>query len=221
MKYLDEALRELAAKDKRWQVIINNCPALEYGPPDTPYIGLTSSIASQQLSTKVARVIWKRFEDLFGGRYPVPGEVLAMEDIRLRLIGFSNAKVQYIKNIARYFEENAHSRDSLLMMQDEEVLAELTAIKGVGEWTVQMLQIFDLHRPDIWPVKDLGVQQGFAGMYNLDLPVKELVIIMKEEAINWQPYRSAAALLLWKWKDIGFQGIDDVHTLNKKRKRKK
>jgi DNA-3-methyladenine glycosylase II len=84
--------------------------------------------------------------DLFNGIYPEPQQVLDMEDSQLRAIGFSNAKVQYVKNIAQYFVDKPHSLGDLLEKTDEELLRELTSIKGVGEWTVQMLQIFSMHQ---------------------------------------------------------------------------
>jgi DNA-3-methyladenine glycosylase II len=220
MNYLSEAFNFLSNKDPRWEIIIRQCQPLIYDTPMEPYWDLTSSIASQQLSTHVAKVIWKRFLDLFNGIYPEPQQVLDMEDSQLRAIGFSNAKVQYVKNIAQYFVDKPHSLGDLLEKTDEELLRELTSIKGVGEWTVQMLQIFSMHRPDIWPVKDLGVQQSFAMMYHLNMPVKELIVEMKAEAIKWQPFRSAAALLLWKWKEGGYPEKELIHTMKKGKKKR-
>lgn len=219
MNYLPEALDFITKKDERFAVILKQCPPLNYDPPAQPYIHLMSSIASQQLSTKVARVIWDRFLALFDDRYPHPEQVLQLKDEDLRSTGFSSAKSQYIKNIARHFADTGHDSLSISAMDDTSLLSELTSIKGVGEWTVQMLQIFNLHRPDIWPVKDLGIQQGFAALFNLNLALKDLLTAMNHEADRWKPYRSAASLLIWKWKDTGYPALEEVQKMGKPKRR--
>ncbi len=103
-------------------------------------------------------------------------------------------------------------------MDDLELLKEFSSIKGVGEWTVQMLQIFNLHRPDILPVKDLGVRQAYSNFYGLNLTERELILHMNEKAEKWSPYRSAASLLLWNWKNHQFPGLEEIQKLNKNSK---
>ncbi len=210
MNYLPEAFNYLRRADKRFDFIIDELPEFTFEAPPLPYVGLMSSVASQQLSTKVAKVIWLRFLDLFEDKFPHAIIVKEMDKEVLRSIGFSYAKAQYVINIAEHFHEMNHSNENLVNLSDDELLKALTAIKGVGEWTVQMLQIFNLHKTDIWPIKDLGVQQGFAKMYQLDATDKDLPKKMTIIAEKWRPYRSAASLLLWKWKDSGFPNLAKV-----------
>ncbi len=214
MKYLPEALSYLEKADKRFKLIIKELPELVFNDPLEPYVDLISSVASQQLSTKAARVIWGRFLALFEDKYPHPAIVKELDVEILRSLGFSYAKSQYVKNIASFFDEHKYDGPELGQMSDEELLKTLISIKGVGEWTVQMLQIFNLHRSDIWPTKDLGVQQSFAKMHNLDPLIKGFPKQMEEMAEGWRPYRSAAALLLWKWKDVGYPNLTGVLSLN-------
>lgn len=216
MKYLPEALTNLGKKDKRFKLIIKELPELIYDDPVEPYVDLMSSVASQQLSTKVAKVIWARFLALFDDKYPHPEVVKELDVEILRGLGFSYAKSNYVKNIAAFFDEHKFDLKALSNMSDEELLKTLSSIKGVGEWTVQMLQIFNLHRSDIWPTKDLGVQQSFAKLHSLDPTVKGFPKQMEVMAEGWRPYRSAAALVLWKWKDIGYPNLTGVLSVNVK-----
>lgn len=218
MKYLQDAFNYLSSLDSRLELIIKALPHPQYSEPQLPYLGLMSSVASQQLSTKVAKVIWDRFLNLFEDQYPHPSIVREMDKEVLRSIGFSYAKAQYVINIGHYFHENDFDHQHLDSMSDEDLLKSLTSIKGVGEWTVQMLQIFTLHKEDIWPVKDLGVQQGFAKMLDIDPLSKDLTKMMNTFAEKWRPYRSAVALLLWKWKDSGCPDIENIHLIKEKKK---
>ncbi|HPB52650.1 MAG TPA: hypothetical protein PLC76_00760 [Saprospiraceae bacterium] len=218
MKYLPEAIEFLYQQDAGWAVLVELTSIPEFGVPEPPYIELMSSIVSQQLSTKVAKVIWNRFVDLFPRGFPEPSLVIELSDLQLREIGFSNAKANYVKNIAGHFLAAPYTRDSLEAMDDLELLKEFSSIKGVGEWTVQMLQIFNLHRPDILPVKDLGVRQAYSHFYGLNLTERDLILHMNEKAEKWRPYRSAASLLLWNWKNHQFPGLEEIQKLNKNSK---
>lgn len=213
MNYLPEAFKYLRKVDERFDHIIDELPEFSFEAPPLPYVGLMSSVVSQQLSTKVAKVIWLRFLDLFDDKFPHAVIVREMDKEILRSIGFSYAKAQYVINIAEHFHQMNHSNEKLFNLSDEELLTTLTSIKGVGEWTVQMLQIFNLHKMDIWPTKDLGVQQGFAKMHQLDATAKDLPKKMTLIAEKWRPYRSAASLLLWKWKDSGFPNLAKVQAV--------
>jgi len=221
MNYLPEAFTYLRSVDARFDLIIDELPEFVYNEPRLPYVGLMSSIVSQQLSTKVAKVIWERFLNLFNDKYPHPAIVREMDKEVLRSIGFSYAKAQYVINIGDFFHQNDLDHQTLNELSDEELLKSLTSIKGVGEWTVQMLQIFTLHKQDIWPVKDLGVQQGFAKLLNIDPLAKDLTKTMNTFADKWRPYRSAVALILWKWKDSGCPNIENVHLIKEKKSRAK
>jgi len=163
---------------------------------------LMASIMSQQLSTKVAAVIYKRFLDLFDGEEPTPQQVLAKDHATLRAIGLSNAKVTYVQNVARFCIENEVTDKKLLEMSNEAIIDFLVQIKGVGQWTVEMLLMFTLGRADVFPLDDLGIQQAIAGIYNLEgVDKKALKEKMLKVAAKWKPYRTYACIHLWRWKD--------------------
>ena len=165
---------------------------------------LMASIMSQQLSTKVAKVIYHRFLDLYKGKEPSPQQVLDTAPETLRAIGLSNAKVSYVHNVARFCIEHKITDKKLLAMSNEAIIEQLTTIKGVGTWTVEMLLMFTLGREDVFAVDDLGIQQAMTKLYNLDNSDKKA---MKEKMIRlsskWTPYRTYACLHLWAWKDEG------------------
>ncbi len=167
------------------------------------YHALLSSIVSQQLSTKVVKVIWKRFTDLFVDGYPSAEALLAKEHELLRKVGLSNNKVRYVKNVAEFKLSHDMSYDYLEQLTDEEIIAYLTKIKGVGKWTVQMILMFPMDRPNVFPEDDLGIQNIMKSLYNIELEKKELKLKMNEIAKIWSPYRSIASKYLW---EIGDQG---------------
>lgn len=163
---------------------------------------LMASIMSQQLSTKVAAVIFKRFLELYKGKEPKPHQVIDTPNETLRAIGLSNAKVGYIKNVAQFCIEHSINDKKLAKLTNEEIVELLVQIKGVGKWTVEMLLMFSLGREDVFAVDDLGIQQAMTKIYKLDATDKKS---MKEKMLkisaNWSPYRTYACLHLWKWKD--------------------
>ncbi len=163
---------------------------------------LITSIMGQQLSTKVAQVIFKRFLGIYDGRDPTPKQVLETSNETLRAIGLSNAKVSYVKNVAQFCIENNISDEKLLTMSNDEIIELLTTIKGVGKWTVEMLLMFTLGREDVFAVDDLGIQQGMMKVYKLDnQDKKKFKQDMLAISAKWSPYRTYACLYLWKWKD--------------------
>lgn len=162
------------------------------------YRELLSSIVSQQLSVKVADVIWGRFIELFGDGYPHATTILSLEDEVLRSAGLSRQKLSYIKNVAQFSLENDMSFEYLNAMSDEEIIKYLTAIKGIGKWTVQMVLMFPMDRPDIFPVDDLGIQVKMKYWYKLDLEKKALKDELIKISEKWKPYRSLGAKYLWK-----------------------
>ncbi len=163
---------------------------------------LMASIMSQQLSTKVAAIIYQRFLNLYNGKEPKPQQVLDTPNETLRAIGLSNAKVSYVKNVAAFCIENKISDKKLLTMSNEEIIDLLIRIKGVGRWTVEMLLMFSLGREDVFAVDDLGIQQSMIKVFNLNISDKKL---LKQTMLNlsakWSPYRTYACLHLWRWKD--------------------
>ena len=162
------------------------------------YHSLLSSIVSQQLSTKVVKIIWNRFTDLFVDGYPDAESLLSKEHEILRRIGLSNSKANYVKNVAAFYLENNMSFDYLQAMSDDQIIEYLSQIKGVGKWTVQMILMFPMDRPNVFPVDDLGIQNSMKRLYEIDLEKKELKIRMNEISLQWEPYRTLASKYLWK-----------------------
>lgn len=162
---------------------------------------LVGSIISQQLSVKVARVIQQRFLDLFDGRFPPNKVILKREDAELRAIGLSYQKLSYIKNIAAHFEEHKLDRHEWNLMDDADIIRELTKIKGVGQWTAEMVLMFGLCRPDVFSPGDYGIQMAMKKLYRLELEGKALQQKMLGIADKWRPYRTTACMYLWAWKD--------------------
>lgn len=165
------------------------------------WLYLCYSIMSQQLSTKVARVIKQRFLDLYNGD-PSPEQIINTPFEKLRSIGLSNAKVNYVQNVAHFELEQGMSHKKLSKMNDGEVIDYLTQIKGVGRWTCEMLLMFALEREDVFAPDDLGLQQAIISLYSLKhRKKKNLQAAIHKIAEQWSPYRSYACLYLWRWKD--------------------
>ena len=139
---------------------------------NTP-IRLIASIISQQLSTKVAKIIFDRFLNLYNGKEPTCEQVLATDATLLRSIGLSNSKVAYVQNVAQFFLDQKITDKQLYKMQPEEVIELLTQIKGVGRWTVEMLLMFSLGHENVFAVDDLGIQQAMIKLYKIKYDSKK------------------------------------------------
>ncbi|MCS5646522.1 MAG: DNA-3-methyladenine glycosylase [Candidatus Marinimicrobia bacterium] len=166
--------------------------------PETDYFkSLTRSIVYQQLSGKAAKTILDRFILLYKDKsYPTPVDVINIDHEKLRSVGLSNSKAQYIKNIAHAFLDNPDTYDSLEKMDDQDIIDTLITIKGVGPWTAQMFLMFTLNRPDVFPVTDLGVQKGFKHYYKLsEMPTPGQMLKKSEQ---WAPYRTVVSLYFWR-----------------------
>ena len=163
------------------------------------YYALLESIVSQQLSTKVVRIIWQRFLDLFPNGYPNQEHLIYLDEQTLRKAGLSFRKINYLKNVAEFSLENNMTFEYLHQKTDEEIIEYLTTIKGVGKWTVQMILMFPMDRIDVFPVDDLGIQQAMKKMYNIDLDKKILIPKLIEISETWKPYRSLASKYLWRF----------------------
>lgn len=165
------------------------------------YYDLVRTIAYQQLSGKAAGTIFGRFLDLFEDAYPHAQIVidLAIED--MRAVGLSRQKANYIQNIATFFQEEKCFEKEWNAYTDEALIEYLTQIKGVGKWTVQMILMFTLERPDVFPIDDLGVRQAMIRLYEVTETAKAQRQKLTTIAENWRPYRTLACRYLWCWKD--------------------
>ena len=199
---IEQAVQHLKKHDPL-RVVIEQVQMPDFTPSRRVYYNLLESIVSQQLSVKVADVIFNRFLALFPDGYPHPEQVLSIEFERLRGVGLSNQKANYLRNVAQFSLENdleGHDWDS---MNEVEIIEFLTQIKGVGKWTVEMLLMFTLGRLDVLPVDDLGIQQGMQKLFSIEETGKNLKIRMIELAEPWRPYRTIACRYLWRYKDTG------------------
>jgi len=189
------------SKDKKLKKIIDQKQLKKLVRRKKIYIHLCGSIMSQQLSTKVADVIHKRFLNLFGGE-PTPMQILDTPFETLRSIGLSNAKANYVRNVAKFSIDSGIEYKKLNKMTNDEVIEYLTQIKGVGRWTVEMLLMFTLGREDVFAIDDLGIQNAMKKIYKLDNSDKKK---FREDLLRisqkWSPYRTYACLHLWQWKD--------------------
>ncbi len=164
-----------------------------------PYIALIESITSQQLSVKAAATIYGRLCALFPGKRPVARRLAEMDLATLRSVGLSRQKSDYVRNVARFAMDGGLKRSLLDSMSDDEVITHLTQIKGVGRWTVEMLLMFCLERPDVFSADDLGIQNAMKSLYKLESKGPALRRRMARIATPWSPHRTLACMYLWKW----------------------
>ncbi|WP_439882375.1 DNA-3-methyladenine glycosylase family protein [Pontibacter sp. MBLB2868] len=195
--FTPEALTVLT-QDPIMAAIIEKGTPLKSSKSEDLYFKLLGSIVSQQLSTKVAAVIFKRFNELFPENYPHPHLVLESTDEVLRSAGLSFQKIGYVRNVATFAAAGNLEHATINALADEDLIKHLTQIKGVGRWTVEMLLMFALERPDILPVDDLGIQNAMKRHYGIDETGKQLRLKMQEVAEAWRPYRTIASKYLWQ-----------------------
>ena len=198
----NESLQQLRRADPKLAGLIDR-----FGSPDEvlrrrgrrpgdAYGALVRAIVGQQLSTKAARTIFERLVELFDGRTPTPRELLAVDPEQLRGVGLSRAKAAYLRDLAEHIEDGELDLERLPELPDEEVAEQLIAIKGLGQWTVDMFLIFHLGRPDVLPVGDLGIRRAAQLEYGLkELPAPDE---LRRLAEPWRPHRSLACLYLWR-----------------------
>jgi DNA-3-methyladenine glycosylase II len=190
------------SKDRKLKKLIEEQGEKQLRKKKNIPLRLCASIMSQQLSVKVAEVIFKRFLELYGKKEPTPQQIFNTPHETLRGIGLSNAKVNYVKNVAQFAIEHGMDDKKLAKMSNEEIIEYLVPIKGVGRWTVEMLLMFALGREDVFAPDDLGVQNAMIALYKLEkINKKEFYENMQRIAAKWSPYRTYACLHLWNWKD--------------------
>lgn len=196
-----KALRHLVKVDPILAAVIKKVKLEHREPYPNHFEYLVGSIISQQLSTKAADTIERRFKELFGKRgFPKPEVVIRMPDTKLRSAGLSNAKVAFIKDLSRHIAEKKIRIKKLPQLSAEEIMLELIAVKGIGKWTVEMFLIGGLGHPDVFSYGDLGLRNAMQRLYGLrKTPTEKRAAQISN---NWKPYRSVASRLLWKSLDM-------------------
>ena len=196
----DHAHQLLSASNVRMAALIARSRRYEIEPAVSirPFDALAESIVYQQLHGKAAAAIWNRVRALYPKKKRLdPAKVLATPDQTLRASGLSRAKIAAIKDLAaKTMDGTLPSGRALLKMSDDEIIAILTQVRGIGRWTVEMILLFDLGRPDVWPVDDYGVRKGFAKTFSRrKLPTPKQLLKFGEK---WRPHRSVAAWYFWR-----------------------
>jgi DNA-3-methyladenine glycosylase II len=182
-------------KDRKLAKIIDRVGEFNLSLTKNPYQSLVEAIITQQLSGKAADSISTRFRAIYG-RFPKPADVMETSDAKLRKAGLSYMKVSYIKDLSKKVESKEIRLAYMKNLTDEEIIVQLTQVKGIGRWTAEMFLIFSLGRLDVLPVGDLGLKKGIQKLYSLEeLPEKEQ---MERIAEKWKPYRSVATWYLWR-----------------------
>ena len=196
--YWDAAKRELSAADPVLASVISDNEGPGLSSKGDMFLTLASSIVSQQISTAAAKMVWARFEGLLGEVRP--DAVLSVSHEQMRRCGLSGRKADYIRGIAKAWRSGYGDRD-WDSMSDEEVLALLTGLRGVGAWTAEMIMIFTLLRPDVFPVGDVGVVRAVERLYSDGRAMSKQEILEKSE--EWKPWRTVATWYLWRSIDPG------------------
>ncbi|MBI5310998.1 MAG: DNA-3-methyladenine glycosylase 2 family protein [Actinobacteria bacterium] len=166
------------------------------GRPDDHYGTLMRAIVGQQVSTAAARTVYARLCDRFGGGTPTPRQILDDDPEQLRTVGLSRAKTSYLRSLAEHVVSGELELDRLEELDDEAVIAELVAVKGIGVWSAQMFLMFHLKRPDVLPTGDLGIRRAVQIAYSMEeLPSPAP---LTEIAEPWRPHRTLACRYLWR-----------------------
>jgi DNA-3-methyladenine glycosylase II len=200
-----KARKALAASDPTMAALIERVGKIDIATrlrrrkeeaPADAYGALLRAIIGQQLSTKAARTIYLRVLELFGGSTPSPEQLLEASEEELRACGLSGRKTEYVRDLASHVISGELELDRLQQLEDEEVIEEIVAVRGLGRWTAEMFLIFHLERPDVLSGGDLGIRKAIQIEYGLEeMPPPKQVLEIGEP---WRPYRSLASLYLWE-----------------------
>ncbi|MEA2299836.1 MAG: DNA-3-methyladenine glycosylase [Solirubrobacteraceae bacterium] len=200
---MDQAIAALRAADPVLAGLIDAVgatppePRPDRPPPGEHYAALVRTITGQQLSVRAARAIWTKLLAAFDDRPPTPAEVLDADPEELRAAaGLSRAKVSYLRSLAEHVETGELELDRLEELSDSEVISELTAIRGLGEWSAHMFLMFQLERPDVLAAGDLGIRRAVQLAY--DLPALPAPAELEALGERWRPYRTTACRVLWR-----------------------
>jgi DNA-3-methyladenine glycosylase II len=193
-EYWDRAKRALAREDAVLGAIIRRYPKVHLQQRGEPFFTLARAIVGQQISVKAAQSVWNRFEACVG--FVSPERVLLVERMQLRACGLSDRKVEYVADLAQHFADGRIHVHRWPEMDDEAIIEELTEVRGIGRWTAEMFLMFNLLRPDVFPLDDLGLQKGIRVAYFKGRKVS--VRTMRRLGDAWRPWRSVATWYLWR-----------------------
>jgi DNA-3-methyladenine glycosylase II len=183
----------LSKKDKHLKKLIAKHGPCKIKPHSKYFVSLCDAIISQQLSVKASATIERRFHELFSKGQATPKETIQYSAEQLRSVGVSNQKAKYLISLAEHFLDGTINPLQLKRLSDEEIIAALTAVKGIGKWTAEMFLIFTLGRPDVFSVGDLGLRNAVKKLYNIHTHNE-----IEEFAERWKPHRSVASWYLWR-----------------------
>ena len=200
-----QARKALAASDPVLAALIEEIGPLDVSErerrrktvrPDDAFGALVRAVVGQQLSTKAARTIYGRLLDLFDGRVPGPEDLIDASEADLRGVGLSGRKVEYLRDLAGHVLRGELELERLADLDDDDVIAEIVAVRGFGQWSAEMFLMFHLERPDVVSGGDLGIRRAIQLAYGLDEMPKPAEVVERAEA--WRPNRSLACLYLWE-----------------------
>jgi 3-methyladenine DNA glycosylase/8-oxoguanine DNA glycosylase len=199
-----KAVKHLQANDPVMALVIRSVGPFQGWPPsDNPFRALSRSIIFQQLSGAAAGTIYRRFIALWGledEAFPQPAQILAAGDDQLRGVGLSRQKMASVRSLAEHFGSGELSWEHFSKWDDEEIIAHLTQVRGVGRWTAEMFLMFHLGRPDVLPVNDVGVNRAIMKQYGLEAMPKAPDVLRVGEA--WRPWATVACWYLWRSEDV-------------------
>ncbi|HEX5686314.1 MAG TPA: DNA-3-methyladenine glycosylase [Ideonella sp.] len=196
--YWDDACKHLAKRDRVMKKLIPQFGEARLQSRGDAFTTLARSIVGQQISVKAAQSVWDKFAAVVGGpsNRLAPGDVLALDALTLRGVGLSARKTEYLIDLARHFADGTVHVKQWQQMDDEAIIDELVAIRGIGRWTAEMFLIFHLMRPNVLPLDDLGLLKGISLSYFSGEPVSRAEA--RELGEGWAPYRSVATWYLWR-----------------------
>lgn len=193
-EYWEQACAHLMKKDRVMRRLVPKFPGVQLESRGDPFVTLARSIVGQQISVKAAQTVWERFAALVP--QVTPARVVKLDAADLRSAGLSARKVEYIQDLARHFIANRASIKNWAHLDDEAIISELIAIRGIGRWTAEMFLIFHLMRPNVLPVDDVGLVNGVSRLYFSGEAVSRNEL--REVAAAWAPYRSVATWYIWR-----------------------
>ena len=200
---IEKGIKHLSKSDKSLAKIIKELPKPKINKTKLYFQSLIKYIIYQQLSTKSAFAIHSRFKKLFASEKINPNDIIAIPNEKLKTIGLSKQKIEYINILAKEWSGIGKKFDDIDLLDDKNIGRQLMNVKGIGKWTVDMFLIFSLARPDVLPTGDLVIKKGYAKLYDMKkLPSEDEMIKVAEK---WKPYRTLACLYLWDMIDGPFE----------------